>query len=77
MLSYKLEDKKMDSDFLGGRPVIGKAVIPTSSPLYAIQEGDAILIVLSNGKKYKGKVIKFEFFLLNDHHVGEIEFIRS
>jgi hypothetical protein len=40
-------------------------------------EGDALLVILSNGKKYKAQVTKVALFVLNEYYVGEIEFIKS
>lgn len=77
MHSYPLENKAMDQDFLSGKPVLGRAVIPSGKDARNLTPGDFILVVLSNGKKYKGKVIKFEYFMLKEHRVGEIEFIRT
>lgn len=73
---YQLGDKYTDQEFLKGEIVSGKAVLSereTSPP----QPGESILVLLSNGKKYKGTVTNVSLFVLNEYQIGEIEFIRS
>ncbi len=73
---YQLDDKKTDQAFINGENVSGKAVLSTvvGDPP---KEGDALLVILSNGKKYKAQVTKVALFVLNEYYVGEIEFIKS
>ena len=73
---YELNDKKTDQEFLEGEVVSGKAIL-SGAGTNQLKPGEAIMVVLSNGKKYKGTVTKVAFFVLRDYHVGEIEFIRS
>lgn len=74
MHSYQLEDKTMDEDFLAGKPVCCRAIVPeTGTP---VQMGDFILVVLSTGRKYKGTVKKFDSFRIKDYEVGELVIAR-
>jgi len=73
---YKLDDKKMDEEFLHGKPVTGKAVLDTKAN-GPISPNDTVLVILSNGKKYKGRVTNSSFFQLKDYEVGEIEITRA
>jgi hypothetical protein len=71
---YQLEDKAMDQDFLGGKPVRCRAVLRGTNEHVAA--GDFILVVLSNGKKYKGRVIAFESFQVENYIAGELVISR-
>jgi hypothetical protein len=73
---YQLDDKNTDQDFLSGKIVSGKAVLSTSAG-DPPQPGEAIMVILSNGKKYKGTVTKVSLFVLREYRIGEIEFIKS
>ncbi len=72
---YRLDDKKMDDDFLRGVPVTGKAVVDGKAN-QTVAPNDMVLVILSNGKKYKGRVTNSSFFRLKDYEVGEIEITR-
>ncbi len=72
---YRLDDKQMDSDFLRGVPVTGKAVLDGKNNS-TVSPNDTVLVILSNGKKYKGRVTNSSFFRLKDYDVGEIEITR-
>jgi hypothetical protein len=73
---YQLNDKKTDQEFLNGEIVCGKAIV-SGAETNLLQPGETLLVILSNGKKYKATVTKAVFFVLGEYHVGEIEFIRS
>ncbi len=73
---YKLDDKKMDEAFLRGIPVTGKAVL-NSKANGSVSPDDTVLVILSNGKKYKGRVTNSSFFRLKDYEVGEIEITKT
>lgn len=66
----------MDEAFLGGVPVTGKAVVDGKKNR-PIAPDDTVLVILSNGKKYKGRVTNSAFFRLKEYQVGEIEITRS
>lgn len=51
MNSYTLDDKVMDAAFLRGETVTCRAVLTSRDSL---QEGSALLVILSTGSKYKG-----------------------
>jgi hypothetical protein len=74
MHQYRLDDKSMDQEFLAGKPVKGRALLPAHAR--GITPGDAVLVILSSGKKYKGKVTNYNFFVLDDNKIGEIEITR-
>lgn len=73
---YQIDDKKTDQDFLSGIPVSGKAILSQSKEK-PLQPGESILVLLTNGKKYKATVTKVSFFMLTEYQIGEIEFRRS
>ncbi|HYF70271.1 MAG TPA: hypothetical protein VD884_19165 [Ohtaekwangia sp.] len=75
---YHLDSKAMDSDFLKGNPVTCKAVFNKSNANEPpIKITDAVLIVLSNGKKYKGHITAVNFFTVDHYSVGEFTVIRT
>jgi hypothetical protein len=75
MNSYKLDDKDMDNDFLSGKTVVCKAAIPDSQ-LSTLNEGEPIVVVLSNGKKYRGIVGKFDHTIKNKIASGNLEILK-
>lgn len=72
---YQLEDKAMDQDFLGGKPVRCRAVLRGSNE--HVEAGDFILVVLSNGKKYKGKILAFDSFKVDNFIAGDLVISRA
>jgi len=76
MEAYKFEDKKDDANFLAGRPVICKAFFNAKEDQIP-KAGDAILILLSSGKKYKGLVKELKMFTIKDVHAGELIIVRQ
>ena len=76
MRSYKFEDKKDDADFLAGRPVICKAFFKANGAEPPLKSGDAILVVLSSGKKYKGLIKDVQLFNVSDISAGELIIVR-
>jgi|GEM_PF-3457236 len=55
MNSYTLDDKVMDNAFLKGETVTCRAVLtPRQQQQDPLLEGTSLLIILSNGRKYKG-----------------------
>lgn len=76
--SYKLSDKQQDQDFLAGKPVAGPAVFLSDEFRNSIvQNGDRIVIILSNGKKYMGKVLRFTYDSKGDVVEGLMEVIKA
>lgn len=79
MKACQLDDKAMDEDFLNGKPVKCRAVLP-ANPVpddEMPKAGDAILVLLSTGKKYKGWINGFEAFSIDHYTLGELEITRS
>ncbi len=75
MHAYRLENKRQDGEFLSGAPVSCRAVI--NSRREQVAAGDNILVELSNGKKYKGRVVEFRSFLVNEVEAGDLVIIRA
>ena len=73
---YQLDDKNTDQKFLKGEIVSGKAIL-SSREADPPSPGESILVLLSNGKKYKGTVTNVSLFLLDEYRIGEIEFTRN
>jgi hypothetical protein len=75
--SYKLNNKDQDQHFLGGNPVKGSAVFRKSEfKPDVIKPGERIVIQLSTGKKYLGKVAGFIYEIKGEIIEGEIDIIR-
>jgi hypothetical protein len=75
---YQLDDKTMDQEFLSGKPVRCRAALQDSAKsVDQVKTGDFILVLLSSGKKYKGKVIRFESFAVKDYAIGELVISRA
>jgi hypothetical protein len=75
---YKLDDKPMDAAFLKGDVVQCRAVLsPEEQADERLREGSSILILLSTGAKYKGRIIRFTRITLNGYAVGELEIVRD
>jgi hypothetical protein len=74
MLSYQLENIHQDNDFLSYKPLLCRI---TLAPSQHIETGSAILIQLSRGAKYKGKVIGYTTFPVKGCTVGEMEIVRD
>lgn len=75
MKSYQLESKAQDTDFLSGKEVRCRAVVDVSKD--TVNKGDSILVMLSNGKKYKGRIADFIYFDINKFGVGELIITRG
>ena len=75
--SYKLKDKDQDQNFLAGNPVKGSAVfLKTEFKDGSINNNERIVIILSNGKKYMGKVVSFNYTPKGEVIEGQLEIIR-
>ena len=78
MKSYKLKDKDQDQNFLAGNPIKDSAVfLKTDFKDGIINNDERIVIILSNGKKYMGKVVSFNYTLHGKVIEGQLEIIRS
>jgi hypothetical protein len=76
--SYKLKDKGQDQNFLAGNPVIDSAVfLKTEFKDGVINNDERIVIILSNGKKYMGKVVSFNYTPKGEVIEGKLEIIRA
>lgn len=76
--SYKLDNKDQDQNFLAGKPVKGKALFLASDYKDdSIKVDGRIVIVLSNGRKYMGKVTRFTFVSKGEIIEGEVEIIKA
>lgn len=75
---YKLDDKTMDAAFLKGDTVPCRAVLsPEEQADERLREGSSILILLSTGAKYKGRILRFTRITINNYAVGELEIVRD
>ena len=78
MNSYKLKDKDQDQNFLTGNPVKGSAVfLKTEFKDGIINNDDRIVIILSNGKKYMGKVVSFKYTAKGEVIEGQLEITKA
>lgn len=74
---YKLDDKQQDAAFLKGESVLCRAVLtPEEEKEQPLREGETILVLLSTGAKYKGRIIQFARVLINGYAVGELEIVK-
>ena len=76
--SYKLNDKDQDQNFLAGRSVTGIVVFPKSEfKDDIVKNQQRIVIILSNGKKYMGKVVNFTHIIKSEAIEGQLEIVRA
>jgi hypothetical protein len=75
MHAYRLENNAQDKEFLAGAKVVCRAVIDESKG--AVSSGDYILVELSNGKKYKGKILEFRSFAVEKYQAGDLVIIKA
>lgn len=75
---YKLDNSDMDEKFLKGNSVTCSAVISKEDFLAGkLREGSAIVIMLSNGKKYKGQIEKFTYTTFKGYASGQLVLVRK
>jgi hypothetical protein len=74
MFSYQFETPAQDKEFLSGNTVTCRAVLKGGDTVSA---GTSILVVLSNGKKYKGRIIEFRSFLVQDYLAGDLVIAKT
>ena len=75
MHSYQLENSKQDKDFLSGIEVVCRAILKDSTDVP--QAGQAIIVQLSNGRKYKGKIREFRSFPVEKYLAGDLVIVRN
>jgi hypothetical protein len=75
--SYKLNDKDEDQNFLAGNPVKGTAVVHKDEFKNDIIKDERIVIILSNGKKYMGKVVNFSYAAKGEAIAGRLEIVKA
>lgn len=74
---YQLDDKQQDAAFLKGEPVLCRTVLsPKEEKEQRLREGETILVLLSTGAKYKGRIIQFARVLIHGYAVGELEIVK-
>ena len=57
-------------EFLSGKKVTCRAVFQSAG--LAAKAGDSIVVLLSTGKKYKGKVLDFRSFPVENYIAGDM-----
>ncbi|HMG90989.1 MAG TPA: hypothetical protein VK589_13075 [Chryseolinea sp.] len=77
MNSYKLNNKDEDQDFLAGNTVKGTAAFLPDEFKNDIVVNERIVIILSNGKKYMGKVVNFSYAPKEAVIEGQLEIIKA
>jgi hypothetical protein len=75
MKIYKFDDTQQDEEFLKGKPVAGKVALRAEDE--PVRKDDLLVVVLSNGKKFKGRIHDVRLFAVDQFTVGEIEIIRA
>ena len=76
--AYKLNNKIEDQNFLSGSPVKGNAVFMKSEfKADLIKINGRIVVLLSNGKKYMGKVTQFNYVSKGEMIEGEVEIVKA
>jgi hypothetical protein len=68
---YHFDDPAMDVAFLKGEKIVCKIALH-SSQSGSINEGDFIAISLTNGVKYKGRIVAFNPIWLKNVAFGEM-----
>jgi hypothetical protein len=75
---YKLDNKLEDEKFLNGSSVQCPAIIPEEEFVSGkFKEDERIVVMLSNGKKYMGHIIKFSGNVNDGLAQGHLEIIRN
>lgn len=75
---YKLDDQQMDAAFLSGAAVLCRAVLsPEEQTDERLGEGASILVLLSTGAKYKGRIVRFTRITIKEYAVGELEIVKD
>jgi hypothetical protein len=72
---YQLDNKDQDQSFLEGKSIRCKAAI-AEKEIDTLNENNRIVILLSNGKKYMGKVNKFDYKIIQDRAEGYLDIER-
>jgi hypothetical protein len=72
---YQLENSIQDKEFLSGRTISCRAVFQSAN--LAVKTGDYIVVLLSTGKKYKGKVVEFRSFAVENYIAGDMIVSRA
>ena len=70
---YKLENPDADEDFINKKSVWCKATLPHG---LKIKPGDLIVVALSGGAKYKGRIVSFNPVTIGNYDIGEMEIRR-
>ena len=73
MKYYELTDKTEDKNFLEGKTIHCKM---TLRPEETLLDAEVIVVKLSNGSKYKGKILQFKPIQIGGYQVGEATIIR-
>jgi hypothetical protein len=71
MRSYQLDDAMMDKEFLSGKPTKCRAVVPVQKDQIFLKD-EPLLVILSNGKKFKGKISSFEYVQVDQYYIGDL-----
>lgn len=72
---YQLDNKDLDALFLAGAPVLCKAAIPQDD-CAKLRDGTTLVVMLSNGKKYKARIMQFLYELHDGYAEGELKIVR-
>lgn len=70
---YQLENKTMDEQFLENSSVRCRVAITAKDSL---QQGQELIVMLSTGAKYKGKITVVDVVAIGSRAIGEIEIVR-
>ena len=73
MQFYDLPDRETDETFLQDKPVVCRVVL---APGQELHDEEVIVVKLSDGSKYKGKVISFKPFQISGYQIGEALIVR-
>ena len=75
---YRIDSKVQDSDFIQGKSVFCSAALTEAEySTGKLAEGSKIVILLSNGAKYMGKVLHFDHTLQKGIITGTLELRRD
>jgi hypothetical protein len=76
MNSYRLDSKSQDEDFLHGKDVSCDAAI-RESELARLTSGESLVVLLSNGKKYRGLIRSFQYTIKSGIATGKLVISRN
>jgi hypothetical protein len=75
MKIYQFDDAAQDEEFLKGKHVSGKVALHEGEE--PIRKDDLLVVALSTGKKFKGRIHEVRLFTVDRYKFGEVQIVRA